>query len=67
MKIFVYSLSIILSLFLFLSCGTDVNDNDLDPDVNFLEFELAPNGITILCPDANVGDFGVVDGKSMRL
>lgn len=50
----------ILFLSLLLSCGTDVND--LDPGGNLLEFEKAPNDITIKCSDANPGDIGVVDG-----
>lgn len=56
------SSTLLLSLVFIYSCGTDVNDNDLDPNDNFLEFELDSNGITIKCPDANAGDMGIVDG-----
>lgn len=60
-----YLLSSTLSIFFLLSCGTDANNNDSDPDENdedLIEFKLALNGITIKCTDANVGDMGVVDG-----
>src|SRR6056297_391816 len=50
-----------ISIPLLLSCGTDANEDD--PDGDLKEFELASNGITIKCNDANPGDRGTVDGE----
>jgi hypothetical protein len=61
MRTLYHLLSVTISLLFLLSCGTDANDND--PDGDLMEFELASNGVTITCANANAGDRGVVDGE----
>ena len=45
---------ILLSLLFLISCGTENETSDV--------VQLSSNGVTILCPDGEVGDTGVVDG-----
>lgn len=53
MKSSLFSQSIILSVFLLLSCGTEST-----PESIYLD----ENGITIKCPNSNIGDTGIVNG-----
>ena len=40
----------------------DVDGNGTPDDCDVAQFYLADNGITVMCPDASVGDTGEVNG-----
>jgi len=60
MRLFAYTLlSITLSYFLFISCGTE--PYNLPPGISPPPPGVSPNGVTIKCPFTKPGDVFVID------